>query len=1759
MLDHLSPDTLAVIGAYLGLFDCCALTSTSRRFCSAAPRILASIKLLDVSAAANADGSATELSLALRRYGSCLGGITAADLSLVPSIVCNNVGLVCALPQLQSLRDLSLAGLQLSQRALAAVESIATIEALDVSGCTLAVPSPHARSNLPAFASSLRRLNASSPSLVSRGQWKIEWFGNIECYARDILDPSHISAVARCSKLKHLTLVDTRVCQLRIHGQDWRKVLGRLRSLTFHRCDLVPRPHLLQPVTEVLREALEAAPSLASLLLLETPAPSATAQACKLDDTLLRECAPYMKRLEVLHLEPADDITDRGFRAVIDSCGASLQSLMIAGDQTRITDKTAFLLAEQCPRLSELRIPFSQVTDVGVAALAASKCGRSSLSQLDVSRCNIMLASTLQALQTKCTRLKELRFWGCHAAAHGIIGVQHPASGYDAIGDINARDEPHSSSFGHSGSHDAAICSADASVLAQRAPPVTGTDVLALMSAHASIFYCAKPGYSSCSGLAPSPNAFELLDNAWNSNHSRYECECGASVRTSDKVDHDCMCLSAATPCPNAQDGCTSIVQRRHVGQHLRSCAAGKVICLATPRPPTPVVRDWLPSMFTSLANLNPRALNTVPPITPHSISNLKAAFRSTASFAPASTLLLPFCCGATDTMGDICQHRRSHSVRAEAEGLRCRCPFAIDGCGFVEEHWSARLHPATTTPSLLPSPVPASTATAASTVTEHLSQGQCRFAAYVCASCGVECGSKPQSSCGTAECCAIGLMRCRMPHIACGQLRIRAAAPRRRSISNNDAQAAIACSASASTGVADCDFGGAGASSIAGAAVPDSLPLAIDADRPSSPDATNGVAGVGGVQNAYESESDLLLAAAAPEAGTSRAHSSGQPSFVPLYLASSDADDCLDLLDAEDVADNATASADGGDGGNVNDPNATDASVHVRARGSSISGRGDLDASVSASSGSAGDALHYVLAMPSSIEIPFVLSKRLPASFVGSYRGERFLCCTCEPVPTTARPQHQNSVNGSGADGKMAFGGVSPGLDAQSMLDALVPQQQPSESYSLGNIKGGSGALLNHGDLQYASVRLLRIGGAPVVTSSILVGRGATHSSESFPDVNGYQDAGMRRDAGGSLHSSTLASPMPSALLGHGVSSPQTRPPPEPPRRSPAPVSSSAPLPPPPAPPRPASRSLRQRRTPASRDGSTGGTHASASIYPPPPPPPPQPPAMSMRQIALQLGLVAPSESASRGGLASDEMGGTTAGNGSSSAAGAGLTSTTGFDEARRAARRAALRLLGDAFAERTRAPSDDGLATADGSGDGSSTSNRDSQQQRVMEYWRQLLSILRDRFADASGNQGNQGRNAERGTVDLAEPSVVLLSAPAAPIGTSAVSTPVRHSGYLGIFEVHSDHDGDDEGEGAFGSSDAADDDGSSGCSDGAGQDSDGGDNGDDDDLIDAKGNVWKRIDMDSDSLERDANEYLLSVVAGDSGEAGYSVQCRANDAEDAFDGDSLSLPSSGSEDDGHPRHHHGHHQHNEQQRHEHYRSFSPDSLSDWIPNGDLPHAIAVLTTLLNDENKGRSADGAVPHDQVDEGCVTAGRADECDTRGNEGAGGGVTRIDASDVGSPSASPLLSLQSSLLTTPQASSATIASASDVGIAHRTDSFTGPLSASEVAASADRLRSNVGHDDAAASVALSSGFGMRTLASGSGSRSTTAAAKPFVPASILSRGPVAPSSLSSKPSTGLYATAGARINPMHAKAVREAAGVLTRHSDNRLRIGTAKV
>jgi len=118
--------------------------------------------------------------------------------------------------------------------------------------------------------------------------------------------------------------------------------------------------------------------------------------------------------------------------------------------------------------------------------------------------------------------------------------------------------------------------------------------------------------------------------------------------------------------------------------------------------------------------------------------------------------------------------HRLAHAERREDLAKRSRCPFFLEGCRFIELSITDKLHAIQIVNKLKElSKFDGENRdmeirrwrSRTLGVGEHLSEGHCTKAQYVCLSCGRDCGKTPQTTCSLLDCAFIAKIRCRLQH----------------------------------------------------------------------------------------------------------------------------------------------------------------------------------------------------------------------------------------------------------------------------------------------------------------------------------------------------------------------------------------------------------------------------------------------------------------------------------------------------------------------------------------------------------------------------------------------------------------------------------------------------------------------------------------------------------------------------------------------------------------------------------------------------------------------------------------------------------------------------------------------------------------------------------------------------------------------------------------------------------------------------------
>lgn len=641
-------DICTLLCSYLSLPDALELVAAAEP--DSDQRALACHATLDATAV-GVDGAALCSSLRARAHALAVRHVRVSDTHAGAPPVSVMLRLAALLPRLTSL---AVPGVALSSAALTALEALGGLRELDVSHCVLPWSLTVTWPATPAFAGTLDRLSIASTHLSLR--WPLHCFAALTRYRGRLHDPSGVLELARVPTLRELELTHTRMCTLRIHGEAWAAVLGRLTSLRLENCDLVPRAHLLHEPWDVLGGALRSAPGLRKLGLVDTRIPPLT-------DELLRNSLPEWaaagvltvaaaaaptrwaeprrggprdpSQLLQLELRPSALLTDATLELVAKCFGPVLHSLELGGNNPRITDAGVAAVARGCPVLAHFSCAFAnQVGDAGVCALADSVAARTgALQSLRVNRCGVMSASTLARVAASARGLRALGVRGCHAAANDVV----PGS------------------TGGSGAGGA----------------VTGRDVLCRMAAERGVAVAYTPPPACPPADAPAARSRQPA--------VKQACAagCGSAVYQHDAADHKHVCLAAVLACPNAGAGCGFAAARGEgrlwEAHFTRRCAHWRLDC--------------------------------------------------------------PLGCGAALSRLEYAPHVAGHASAAEAAALHRRCPLSLEGC-------------------------PAG----GSALLRHLENGRCAHAAYVCASCGCETGgSARRVECGTPDCAARALVRCRL------------------------------------------------------------------------------------------------------------------------------------------------------------------------------------------------------------------------------------------------------------------------------------------------------------------------------------------------------------------------------------------------------------------------------------------------------------------------------------------------------------------------------------------------------------------------------------------------------------------------------------------------------------------------------------------------------------------------------------------------------------------------------------------------------------------------------------------------------------------------------------------------------------------------------------------------------------------------------------------------------------------------------------
>ncbi|KAL0968105.1 hypothetical protein UPYG_G00262470 [Umbra pygmaea] len=115
-------------------------------------------------------------------------------------------------------------------------------------------------------------------------------------------------------------------------------------------------------------------------------------------------------RLQVVDLTGCAAVTDEGVLALAHGC-SSLEVLSLWGCSD-VGDNALLELAGNCRFLHSLNLSGTQVTDVGVIALATAPCSNR-LKEFHVARCRHLTGKALKAVFTNCINIQTFIFDGC--------------------------------------------------------------------------------------------------------------------------------------------------------------------------------------------------------------------------------------------------------------------------------------------------------------------------------------------------------------------------------------------------------------------------------------------------------------------------------------------------------------------------------------------------------------------------------------------------------------------------------------------------------------------------------------------------------------------------------------------------------------------------------------------------------------------------------------------------------------------------------------------------------------------------------------------------------------------------------------------------------------------------------------------------------------------------------------------------------------------------------------------------------------------------------------------------------------------------------------------------------------------------------------------------------------------------------------------------------------------------------------------------
>jgi hypothetical protein len=312
------------------------------------------------------------------QVGNCLQVVAQGFLQLNTLIISvslpNASGLLSSVAHCKHLRRLTISGL--------AVDSNVAIPSLTYLDCRSAYVEADVLTAVGRYCHELRTLHVI--------------YDGSDGNDHHITDVGVRAVLLGCPKLRETDLVHTASI-----GDELRVEIAS--HCNFSRLNL---SNWEQMSEHLAMEALMACPNLTELDCIQ----------CEwMTDGALAVCAQHCPLLESLSLWGCANVTSDGVRTLVTKLGGQLRKIDFT-DCTRLADEAISAVAEQCPRLVQLRCP-PNVSDAAVVALA-ERCSQLTTVFLSISTVE---DSGLAALAMHCPKLKALYLHGCpFVSLHGV-------------------------------------------------------------------------------------------------------------------------------------------------------------------------------------------------------------------------------------------------------------------------------------------------------------------------------------------------------------------------------------------------------------------------------------------------------------------------------------------------------------------------------------------------------------------------------------------------------------------------------------------------------------------------------------------------------------------------------------------------------------------------------------------------------------------------------------------------------------------------------------------------------------------------------------------------------------------------------------------------------------------------------------------------------------------------------------------------------------------------------------------------------------------------------------------------------------------------------------------------------------------------------------------------------------------------------------------------------------------------------------------